>query len=70
MGISRATVWMIQGNDVRILQTPNRWETWLVKEGSFHALLLSCPLDKREEMATFVRETKKEVGQEWEDIRD
>ena len=65
MGVSRITVWMIQGNEVKILETPVRWEAWLIKENAPHALLLSCPLDKLEELEQFIKDVKLEVGQEW-----
>lgn len=48
--VSRITYMMIQANEVRIIDTPERTECWTVKNGELHALMLSCPLDKRPEM--------------------
>jgi hypothetical protein len=48
--ISRMTAMMIQGGDIQVIDTSERSEAWLFKDKCPHALLLSCPLDKREEM--------------------
>lgn len=61
MGISRLTVMMIQGNDVGYIDTPQRSEAWMMREGHPHALLLSCPLDKRPEMEKVIAELKAAV---------
>lgn len=59
--ISRMTAWTIQANDVQIVDTPERSECWILKNGAPHALMLSCPLDKRNEMEALVKELKEEV---------
>jgi hypothetical protein len=59
MGISRLTYWMIQGNDVLFIDTPERSECWICHEpGVPHAIVLSCPLEKRTEMERAVAEIK------------
>ena len=49
---------MIQGNEVEFIDTLERSECWSVKNGVRHALMLSCPLDKRPEMEKLVKEIK------------
>ena len=61
MGISRWTVMAIQANDVEVVDAIDRSEAWLMKEGYPHALLLSCPLDKRAEMETVIANIKAEA---------
>jgi hypothetical protein len=48
--VSRITAMMIQSNETTIIETPERLECWTVKDGHPHALMLSCPLDKRAEL--------------------
>lgn len=60
--VSRWTCLAIQGNETSIVDTPERTECWLMKEGHPHALLLSCPLEKKAEMQQFVAEIKAEAG--------
>lgn len=62
MGISRWTVLAIQGNEIQVVDTLERSEAWMVKNGHPHALLLSCPLDKRSEMEGVISELKAEVA--------
>lgn len=57
--ISRITAWTLQANDVQYIDTPERSECWTVKNGIPHALMLSCPHDKRKEMEAIVDEIKK-----------
>lgn len=61
MGVSRMTVWMIQANEVEVIDKADRSEAWLIKAGAPHALLLSCPHEKRHEMEQFIRELKAEA---------
>lgn len=58
MGISRITCLMILTNEVQVFDTDQRSEAWLMHEGRKHALLLSCPLDKRAEMEAIIAEIK------------
>ena len=58
--MSRITAWMIQANDVTFIDTPERSECWITKGGQPHALMLSCPLDKRAEMEAIVAAVKAE----------
>lgn len=60
MGISRLTVMMIKSNEVKIINTPERSEAWMIKEGRPHALLLSCPHNKQGEMEQFIADVKSE----------
>lgn len=60
--VSRITAWMIQANDVEIVDTPERCEAWTVKDGSLHALMLSCPLDKRHELVEAISLIKESVA--------
>ena len=62
MGISRWTVMAIQGNDVAVIDTPERSEAWMVKGGRPHALLLSCPLEKRAVMERVLADLKAEAS--------
>ncbi len=61
--VSRLTVMMIQTNEVAYIDTRERSELWLLREGEPHALLVSCPLDKKHEMEQFVADVKAEVSQ-------
>lgn len=58
MPISRITAMMLQTNDVQIIDTDVRSEAWIVKNGNLHALMLSCPLDKRQDMEKVIKELK------------
>jgi hypothetical protein len=58
MGVARITAWMIQSNDVQIIDKHDRTECWTIRDGSPHALMLSCQLDKRHEMEEFVAALK------------
>ena len=58
MPISRITAMMLQTNDVQIIDTDVRSEAWIVKNGNPHALMLSCPLDKRQDMEKVIKELK------------
>lgn len=50
---------MIQGNEVMFIDAPDRSECWICHEpGVPHALVLSCPHDKRLEMESYVAELK------------
>lgn len=64
MSISRITYWMLQGNDVIFVDTAERSECWITHSGVPHALILSCPLDKRKEMEQFVADIKSKPEQE------
>lgn len=52
----------IIANDVEVIDAIDRSEAWLMKEGYPHALLLSCPLDKRAEMETVIANIKAEAN--------
>ena len=56
--VSRLTAWTIQYNEVEVIETSERCECWLIKDGRPHALLLSCPLDKRADMDDAIRQFK------------
>lgn len=56
--VSRLTAMMIQSNEVAFRDTPERSECWILHDGKPHALVLSCPLDKRVELETVVQEIK------------
>ena len=58
MGVSRWTVMAIQANDIKIIDTPERCEAWMMHGVHLHALLLSCPLDKRAELEQFIDDVK------------
>ena len=58
MGITRLTALMINGNDVEFVDTPERSECWIKHGDAPHALVLSCPLDRRQEMERAVAEIK------------
>ncbi len=58
MPISHVTAIMLQTNDVQIIDTDVRSEAWIVKNGNPHALMLSCPLDKRQDMEKVIKELK------------
>lgn len=58
--MTHLTAMMIQGNDVEFRDTLERSECWIVKNGIPHALMLSCPLDKRAEMEKIVANLKAE----------
>lgn len=58
--VTRITVMMIQGNTTQIIETPERCECWLMKDNYPHALLLSCPLDKRTELEQFIKDVKED----------
>lgn len=62
--VSRITVWMIQANEVQIVETSERCEAWTVKDGTLHALMLSCPLDKRKELEKVIKDIKDSAGGE------
>jgi hypothetical protein len=49
---------MLQTNDVQIIDTDVRSEAWIVKNGNPHALMLSCPLDKRQDMEKVIKKLK------------
>lgn len=59
--VSRITYMMIQSNDVEIVETTERCEAWMMKEGHPHALMLSCPLDKRKELEDVIKQIKDEA---------
>ena len=61
MAVSRITAMMIHSNDGEIVETPERLEYWIIKEGRRHALMLSCPLDKRAELEDAITQFKKEL---------
>lgn len=54
--VSRLTCWMIQSNPVQIIETPERCEAWIEKDGVPHALVLSCPLDRRPDLEKAIQE--------------
>jgi hypothetical protein len=58
MPISRLTAMMLQTNEVTIIDTDVRSEAWIVKNGKPHALMLSCPFDKRQDMEKAIKELK------------
>ena len=58
MPISRLTAMMLQTNDVTIIDTAVRSEVWIVKNGNPHTLMVSCPLDKRQDMEKVIKELK------------
>jgi hypothetical protein len=60
MGISLSTVITIQTNEIKVIDTTERSEAWMVKGGNLHSLLLSCPLDKRSEMEKIISEIQSE----------
>lgn len=60
MSVSRITAWMIQTNEVVYVETPERSECWIVKDGQLHALMLSCPHEDREKMEQYVNELKQQ----------
>ncbi len=58
--VSRLTYLTICTNEVQFIDTPQRSECWIVKDGRPHALQLSCPLDKRKEMEELIASWKVE----------
>lgn len=60
--VSRITYWMIQSNEVEIIETHEQCEAWIKKNGQLHALLLSCPLDKRTKLEEFIKDAKAETS--------
>lgn len=62
MPISRITAMMLQTNDVTIIDTHVRSEAWIVKNGKRHALMLSCPLDKRQDMEKVIKKLKESTN--------
>lgn len=63
MGVSRITVLMLQGNDVQVVDTADRTEAWILHAGKPHALMLSCPHDKRPELEQFIAGVKAEAAE-------
>ena len=61
------TVMMLQSNPIKVIDTPDRSEAWLVKDGNLHALLLSCPIDMKCDMQAFIDTVQKEAEQEESD---
>ena len=49
---------MIQSNETVIIETSERVECWIIKDSKPHALMLSCPLDKKHEMIEAVEQIK------------
>lgn len=60
--LSRLTAAMIESNEVRLVENTaeNRWECWTVKDGELHALMLSAPLDKKQQLEDCVAKLKAE----------
>jgi hypothetical protein len=57
--MSRITYLMLQSNAVLFINTSDRSECWITKDGTTpHALMLSCSLDKRQEMEKVVADVK------------
>lgn len=56
--VSRWTALAIQTNETEVVETVERCELWTKKEGVPHALVLSCPLDKRTDLERVVQEIK------------
>jgi hypothetical protein len=53
------TLMMLQSNPVKVIDTSDRSEAWLVKDGNLHALLLSCPIDRKGDMQAFIDTVQK-----------
>lgn len=60
--VSRLTAMMVATNEVKVIETSERVECWLVKDGDLHALLLSCPLGKRADMDSSIASIKETYG--------
>lgn len=58
MGVSRYTCLAIQSNPVRIIETPERWEAWIERNGIPHALVLSCSIDRKADLEKAVADIK------------
>lgn len=58
MRISVLTAWKIETNETTILESEERVELWLVKNGVPHSLLLSCPHANKEDLLKAVEEIK------------
>ena len=56
--VSRLTVLMIQSNQVKIIETTEQVEAWMVKNGNLHALLLSCDHEHKSDMQNTIAELK------------
>lgn len=57
--ISRITALMIQGNHVMFVDTADETECWICHEPNVpHALMLSCPKDKRADLEKIVAKIK------------
>ena len=59
--VSRITAMMIQANDVRVIETPERVEAWTVKDDNLHALMLSCDFCDKEKLEDLIDELKSET---------
>lgn len=56
--VSRLTVWTIQANETIIIDTETRSECWMLKDGKPHALMLSAPLEYRQELEKAVEDIR------------
>lgn len=60
--VSRITCMMIQANETTIVENGDRLEVWTVKDGSAHALMVSCDKSKREDLEQFLESVKQHKG--------
>lgn len=58
MSISRWTCLAIRANEVKILETPDRWEAWICRDGTPHALVLSCPKENKADLEKAVQDIR------------
>jgi len=49
---------MIHANPVEILETPERFEAWTMKENLPHALMLSCDLNHKKDLEEAIASIK------------
>ncbi len=61
MKISLLTILKIQANEVEIVDTSERTEAWMMKDGHPHCLLLSCPHVNKPELEALIAKIKAEV---------